>query len=148
MTGLNLKRTYVPRNMYKKVYYLATVYTCEIEGQSAYLSGMQYAVCCMYCMFVGPMKQQTSITVYRLPTKENKLPFSVSSVFRIFPYIYCILKRQHIYRYFDIYIDKGYISIYQYLRVCIYTLSFKKGNGKRKPRWFSLTNEIICLQTD
>jgi hypothetical protein len=32
------------------------------------------------------LKQQTSITVYRLPTKENKIPFSVSSVFCIYLY--------------------------------------------------------------
>jgi hypothetical protein len=90
------------------------------------------------------LKQQTSITVYRLPTKENKLPFSVSSVFRIY---ICILKRQHIlYRYvcidryisilcIYIYIYIISISIYIYIYICIYT---PVSNGKWKPRRFSL----------
>ncbi len=73
------------------------------------------------------LKQQTSITVYRLPTKENKQKFAVSG--------------------FRIYIHwNGSIYIYIYINMCIsiytvYKLPSQLENGKRKPRRFS----FICL---
>ncbi len=89
-----------------------------------------------YCRWAH-LKQESLITVYRLPTKENKLPFSVSVGSKqmevvvfcqfCFPYIYihnkngpictCIYMHIciHIYMYFCI-----YMHIYMY--VCIYML--------------------------
>jgi hypothetical protein len=86
------------------------------------------------------LKEQTLIMVHRLPTKKNKLPFSVS----IFVYIYIyILKWQHIYtgiyiqhiyryRYKDIDIYTQYLYIYMYIYICCHL------NGKWKPWRFSL----------
>jgi hypothetical protein len=67
----------------------------------------------LYGLIFFLLKQQTSITVYRWPTKENtrsffvcskqrKMPFSVSSVFRIYIFIYI-----YIYKYTHIHICKG-----------------------------------------
>jgi hypothetical protein len=67
------------------------------------------------------LKQQSSITIYRLPTKENKLPLSVSSIFRIYIYIYlyvCVYIYIHIEKY----------KIYR-LYIHIYTVI---SNGKQK----------------
>ncbi len=79
------------------------------------------------------LKQQSSITLYFLPTKENKLPFSISvgnkqmEVFVVrqfcFPFMYI----------YTIYIYM-YIYIYIYMYVCMYMLLFKIKNGKQKPR--------------
>jgi hypothetical protein len=46
-------------------------------------------------------RKQTEVCRFRFPfaTNKRKLPFSVSSVFRIYIYIQYILKRQHIYKY-------------------------------------------------
>ncbi len=60
-------------------------------------------------------------TVYRLPTEENKLPFSVSSVFRI--YIYIHIHIIHIYTYVYTY---TYTYMHKHLRyvhihICMYT---------------------------
>ncbi len=86
--------------------------------------------------------KQTSITIYRLPTKENKLLFSIFAI-NVYEYVY-ILKRQHIYRYMsrDIYINRykyiylfisisinQYIYIYVYIYASICILSFKTENG-------------------
>ncbi len=82
------------------------------------------------------LKQQTSITgtVYPLPTKENKLPFSVSSVFHTYS----------IYLYVYIYIEVRYICILKWQHVCssididIYICAaVTNGKRKRKPRRFS-----------
>ncbi len=80
------------------------------------------------------LKQQTSITVYRLPTKENKLPFSVfvSSAFCIYRILY-ILKRQHtynkqIYIYRELMYIHMYIYLYFYLYICCH---FQRENGSQ-----------------
>jgi hypothetical protein len=96
------------------------------------------------------LKQQTPITIYCLPTKENKLlfPFAAKkqkfavSVFLLqqtnrslrfrFPYIYIVIV---------LYIQKTelYIYVYTYtVYIFIYILYTSVSNGKRKPRRFSL----------
>ncbi len=100
-----------------------------------------------------------SITVYRLPTKENKISvFSLQKTNRscCFPYLYipwncniCIDIYIHIYIqiYINlfIYLFKYLYYIYLYisinLSISIYMLPFQMENKKRKPRRFSL----ICL---
>ncbi len=66
--------------------------------------------CCVSVYFKHPWahsrNQQTVITVYRLPSKENKLSFSVSSIFCIYTvyrYIYCIFIFASTYLYLYIY---------------------------------------------
>jgi cellulose synthase/poly-beta-1,6-N-acetylglucosamine synthase-like glycosyltransferase len=58
------------------------------------------------------LRQQTSITVYRLPTKKNKLPFFAFIIISII-YIY-----RYIYIYIHIYIFL-FVNIYFYI-YCIY----------------------------
>ncbi len=81
------------------------------------------------------LKKQTSFIIYRLPTKENKLLFFVSSFFRIYIYLYIyiyILKKQHM----CIYIYT-HINIYMYAAI---------SNGKQKPRRFlTLFNAVYVL---
>ncbi len=77
------------------------------------------------------LTQQTKITVYSLPTKENNFRFLC---------IY-ILKRQHIDIYRNIYIYTYlyvYVYVYVYIYIYIYILPFQMENGKRKPGQFSL----------
>jgi hypothetical protein len=77
-----------------------------------------------------------SITV-RLPTKENRLPFSPSSVFHI----------QYIYIY-----TAAYLYMYIYIEKQNYILSvvfFSIGNRKWKPRLFSLLRyRLLIVQTE
>jgi hypothetical protein len=75
-------------------------------------------------------KQQSSITVYRLATKENKLLFSVSrkqtAVCRFcFPHIY-----------------NGSIDIYFYINMAAVS------NGKRVYHLLIVQTKVIRLQTD
>jgi hypothetical protein len=127
------------------------------------------------------LTQQTSIIIHRLPNKENKLSVFhlqiTNRIWRLFSVcskkmevaVFCLYieKRQHTYRYIDIYIEIYIlISIYVYLYICIYIFA-AVSNRKRKPRRFSLirlpfthrSNEVchlfmkkqtqvICLQTD
>ncbi len=107
--------------------------------------------CCKYYYshrWARLRKRQTSITVYRLLTKENKLPFSFLAYKRMVPFsvlIYIsILKRQHVYIYIDIYTYiHTSVSMYIYIYLSISKLYLyiyaAVSNGKRKPRWFSFT---------
>jgi hypothetical protein len=68
------------------------------------------------------LKQQTSINVYRLPTKENKLPFAENKrKFALFVFRLYIL----MYKYTSVYF---YFSLY----VCRYTYIYCLSNAKRK----------------
>jgi hypothetical protein len=89
------------------------------------------------------LTQQTSITVYRLPTKEKNFRFPYAenkrkfadSVSRIYTYVY-LMKRRQIYRYIDKDIDTYIYCIYLYLYINSYTYiympPFQAENGKRK----------------
>jgi hypothetical protein len=70
----------------------------------------------------GLLKQQTLITVCRLPTKENKLLFAISMFCIQYMYIYInsILERQHTYRYRYIYIYVSISTVYLYVHMYIY----------------------------
>jgi hypothetical protein len=77
------------------------------------------------------LKQQTSITACRLPTKETKLPFSMFSVYTCLVHI-----RIHIYIYIYIYV---HIRIHTYTNIYTYMYIYAPvSNGKRKPRRLSL----------
>jgi hypothetical protein len=66
------------------------------------------------------LTQQPSITIYRLPTKENKLPFSVSSV------------SIHIY-------------IYTYTYICLYLYTaVSHGKQKTEAQVFCLNPFTVC----
>ncbi len=72
-----------------------------------------------YCRWASLLKQQMSITLYRLPTKENKLPFHVSFVFCVYIFIYwngSLYIHRYRYIYKDILIC---IYIYQYIFIDI-----------------------------
>ncbi len=156
---------------------------------------------CMYCRcyshrWTRLLKQQTSIKVYLLPTKKNKLPFSVSvgseqtevgcfcclfaankrkllfyisSIFRIYIYIYietaayiykrksatsiCLLqtdngngKLLHMYIYFCIYIREKTI----YNSICIYIYICCSFKWKTETQVIFLNPFTICtsLQTE
>jgi hypothetical protein len=76
------------------------------------------------------LKQQSSITVSRLPTKENKLPFLFAinkqkfAVSALYIYIYICI-------YLSIYI---YIRKYIFIYIFIHMLLFQREDGKRKPK--------------
>jgi hypothetical protein len=102
------------------------------------------------------LEQQTSITVYRLPTKENKLLFPVSICrkqtevycFR-FPYIHVhtVHIYIHIYKYINVHTHIHIHIQYTHIHIYIYTyhiythiyvcICAAVSNGKRKPRRFS-----------
>jgi hypothetical protein len=86
-------------------------------------------------------KQQTSITVYRLLTKENKLPFPLSIFSKN------MLKWKHIFTYIYIYMYI-YMYIYIYPYIYIYMLLFQTENGRRKPRLFSLIRLSFAHHAD
>jgi hypothetical protein len=70
------------------------------------------------------LKQQSLITVSRLPTKENKLPFLFAVKKQKFALsVLCI--------YLSIYI---YICKYIFIYIFIHMLLFQREDGKQKPK--------------
>jgi hypothetical protein len=70
------------------------------------------------------LNQQTSITIYLLQTKENKLPFSVSVCSKQMEVAVCIFIQIRIYT-LHIY---TYIHVYMFIYTYIYMLPFQTEN--------------------
>jgi hypothetical protein len=75
------------------------------------------------CRWARLLKQQSSTTVDRLPSKENKLPFSVSRICMYCMYAYIQIYIKYVYIHIDTYIN---IYLYIYIHMYIHILDIQK----------------------